>query len=92
MKCRITGSPYYVIKSSQQFRVNFLLLYFPASAVVKQGCPMSLILSNIFQNDLDDIFTQECDPVGRNDTSLNSVSRADDLCYDHDQNKDYKHV
>ena len=45
---------------------------------VKQGCSMSPILSNIFQNDLHDIF-QGSDPIKMGDIHFNSLSWADDL-------------
>ena len=51
---------------------------FPSNLGVKQGCPMSPILSNIFQNDMHDIF-RDCDPVKLGDTALNSLLWADDL-------------
>jgi len=37
------------------------------------------LLSNLFQNDLHDIFDHTCDPVALNDIKLNSLSWADDL-------------
>ena len=41
---------------------------------------MSPVLSNIFQNDMHDIFSQdECDPVRLYDIYINSISWADDL-------------
>ena len=46
---------------------------------VKQDCCTSPILSNIFQNDLPDIFNLQCDPVKIGHISLNSLSFADDL-------------
>lgn len=46
---------------------------------VKQGCCMSPILSNIFQNDLHDIFDKECTPLELNKIPINSISWADDL-------------
>ena len=50
-----------------------------SSTGVKQGCILSPLLSNIFQNDLHDIFDQTCDPVKLNNMSVNSLSWADDL-------------
>ena len=46
---------------------------------VKQGCCMSPLLSNIFQNDLHEIFDQECMPLKLNNKTINSLSWADDL-------------
>ena len=46
---------------------------------VKQGCCMSPVLSNIFQNDLHGSFSERCDPVLIGDMSVNSISWADDL-------------
>ena len=53
---------------------------FTSSFVVKQGCCISPVLWNIFQNDIHDIFSQdECDPVRLYDIYINSISWADDL-------------
>lgn len=46
---------------------------------VKQGCCMSPILSNIFQNDLHDIFDEKCVPLKLGHKHINSLSWADDL-------------
>ena len=40
---------------------------------------MSPELSNIFQNDLHGSFSEGCNPVLIGDTSVNSISWADDL-------------
>ena len=40
---------------------------------------MSPLLSNIFQNDLHEIFDESCDPIDLNNMTLNSISWADDL-------------
>ena len=83
LKYGITCSVYYVIKimcSHTQFRVQIhylLSLNVKASDGVKQGYPMSPILSNIFRKDLHDFFTQKCDPVCLNGTSFNSISLVD---------------
>ena len=85
MKCGITGELYNVIKSmynntEYRIRINDLLSPpFGAQHGVKQGCCMSPLLSNIYQNDLHDIFTDECDPVTLSDSQFNSISWADDL-------------
>ena len=48
--------------------------------MVKQGCSMIPILSNLFQNDIHDIFNDtDCDPVKLYETHFNSISWADDL-------------
>ena len=47
---------------------------------MKQGCCLSPTLSNIFQKDLHEIFSDgRCDPVLLGNTHLNSLSWADDL-------------
>ena len=46
---------------------------------VKQGCTLSPTLSNIFQNDLHEIFHTKCDPVTIDSLNVNSMSWADDL-------------
>ena len=45
---------------------------------VKQGCCMSPVLSNIFQNDQHEIFT-ECDTIVLENISFDSITWADDL-------------
>ena len=52
---------------------------FLAASGVKQGCPMSPVLSNIYQNDLHKFFGENCDPVHIGDSHVNSISWADDL-------------
>ena len=46
---------------------------------VKQGCNLSPTLSNLFQNDLHDLFDNTCDPVLLEEFEINSLSWADDL-------------
>ena len=46
---------------------------------VKQVCPMSPILSNVFQNDLHGIFDNGCDPVEAWFICIYRISWADDL-------------
>jgi hypothetical protein len=52
---------------------------FPSDSGVKQGCNLSPTLANIFQNDLHDIFRNDCDPVNLDGLEFNSMSWADDL-------------
>ena len=81
----ISGNVYFVIKSAyvdSMFSVKTdygLTEFFKSSIGVKQGCNLSPTLSNIYQNDLHDIFDNTCDPVDLNSHSLNSLSWADDL-------------
>ncbi len=52
---------------------------FMSSSGITQGCTLSPTLSNIYQNDIHDIFDHECDPVELDSMFLNSISWADDL-------------
>ena len=85
LKYGITGPIYYVIKSmysDTKYRVRIHDKISPslmATSGVKQGCTMSPILSNLYQNDLHDIFNDACDPVQLGEVSISSVSWADDL-------------
>ena len=58
---------------------NGLTPYFASSTGVKQGCILSPILSNLFQNDLHESFDHEGDPITLSTQNLNSISWADDL-------------
>ena len=84
LRYNITGNVYTIIKSmysntSYQILVNGNLSpKLSASIGVKQGCCMSPILSNIFQNDLHDIFTN-CNPIVLENISFSSISWANDL-------------
>ena len=82
----ITGKIYDVLKSmysKTSYRVNVsdcVSPSFEGKNGVKQGCVISPLLSNIFQNDLHDIFRENsCDPIILGDITLSSISWADDL-------------
>ncbi len=85
IKAGITGKMYNIIKAAYERPLyciktkNGLTEYFPANTGVKQGCILSPLLSNIFQNDLHGCFDDQCDPVKVGNTKLNSLSWADDL-------------
>ena len=84
LKHGITGNVYNIIKSMYKNPRYCVMVngkaspYFTSSYGIKQGCSMSPILSNIFQNDLHDIF-QGSDPIKMGDIHFNSLSWADDL-------------
>ena len=65
---------YYSIKTNSGITNNF-----GSATGVKQGCSLSPTLSNIFQNDLHDIFDQTCHTIELDETYFNSLSWADDL-------------
>ena len=46
---------------------------------LKQGCPLSPMLFNLFIDDMNEIFDQNCDPVPVLDIQLNHFLYADDL-------------
>ena len=85
MRCGITGQLYNIIKSmysNTMYRVKIKDQFSPSFSAkhgVKQGCCMSPLLSNLYQNDLHNIFSEDCDPVTLDDITLNSISWADDL-------------
>ena len=85
LKYGICGPIYHIIKSmysATSYRVKIgdhISPSFLAASGVKQGCPMSPVLSNIYQNDLHEIFGENCDPVHIGDSHVNSISWADDL-------------
>ncbi len=84
-KCGITSQIYNVIKGAytgRQYSVKTGMgntESFVSSSGVKQGCNLSPTLSNIYQNDIHDIFTEGCDPVKLGDIIFSTVSWADDL-------------
>ena len=85
LKYGITGQVYRMIKSiynrteySVQINDECSPL-FQGDNGLKQGCCLSPTLSNIFQNDLHEIFDESCDPLQVGNIKLNSMSWADDL-------------
>ena len=85
-KFGITGKAHSIIKSmygntGYTVRANDLVSpRFIGYLGVKQGCCLSPTLSNIFQNDLHEIFSNgRCDPLLLGNTHLNSLSWANDL-------------
>ncbi len=47
--------------------------------MISQGCNLSPILSNIYQNSLHNIFDSTCDPIVLDSNQCNSLSWTDDL-------------
>ena len=87
LKYGISEKLYYVIKSAYNnpmFSIkteNGLTPYFASSTGVKQGCILSPILSNIFQNDLHDSFDHEGDPITLSTQKRNSILWAHNQVY-----------
>jgi hypothetical protein len=85
LKCGITGNIYSVLKSAytdSTYSVRTtegITNSFSSTTGVKQGCNLSPTLSNLYQNDIHDIFDESCDPVNLDDFIFNSLSWADDL-------------
>ena len=81
----ITGQVYKIIKSAYtnnrySIKTNWgTTQTFLSTSGVKQGCTLSPTLSNIYQNDLHEIFNYDCDPVELDGFFFNSLSWADDL-------------
>ena len=46
---------------------------------LKQGCPLSPILFNLYIDDVEDIFDSTCEPVTLSETKINHFLYADDL-------------
>ena len=85
LKYGITGNVYHIIKSiysRTQYSIQIGSEYSPkflGDNGLKQGCCLSPTLSNIFQNDLHEIFDENCDPLSIGAIAINSMSWADDL-------------
>ena len=46
---------------------------------LKQGCPLSPMLFNLYIDDIKDIFDDKCDPINIQNTKINHFLYADDL-------------
>lgn len=85
LKHNVTGKFYDIIKNMYNvtnYRVKTysgLSKVFCGNIGVKQGCNLSPSLSNLYQNDLHNIFDKSCDPLEIGDQEINSLSWADDL-------------
>ncbi len=85
LKYGVTGKFYEVIKSyyaNSYYAVKSsggVAPYFEANNGVKQGCNLSPAMSNLYQNDIHEIFDNSCGPLELNDMKVNSLSWADDL-------------
>ena len=55
------------------------LIFFFSSIGVRQGCPLSPSLFNLFLNDLPERFTNECVPVMLDSQNISVLMYADDI-------------
>lgn len=46
---------------------------------LKQGCPLSPMLFNLYIDDIKDVFDEQCDPIPLSDVNINHFLYADDL-------------
>ena len=84
-KCIITGNMYKLIKSvysNCKYCIKTekgITKQFSSITGVKQSCNLSPCMSNLYQNDLHNIFDETCDPTYLGTLKINSLSCADDL-------------
>ena len=64
----------YSVKANGQYSTSF-----KSTHGVKQGCNLSPLLFNLFINDIQDIFKNECNSVEINNWKFNHIAFADDL-------------
>lgn len=86
LKYNITGKVYHFIKSiysACNFRIKckegLYKKHIKSTVGLKQGCGLSPILSNIYQNDIHDCISNNNDPIELNGQKISSLSWADDL-------------
>lgn len=85
LKLGITGNIYKTIKQmyancNYAIRINQMISKtFISDTGVKQGCTLSPLLSNLYQNDLHNIFDDTCFPIKLGNLNISSLSWADDL-------------
>ncbi len=86
-KCGILGNAYNLIKSAYKggkycIKTNFgVTESFISTSGVKQGCTLSPTFSNIYQNDIHEMFDNNCDLMDLDGIWLNSLSWAEDLVF-----------
>ena len=70
------------IHSATSYRVRIRnqvsLSLLPVSGAIQRS-PMSPVLSNMYQNDIHEMFSKNCDPVCIGDAHVSSISGTDDL-------------